>query len=215
MAVRNLSKLDRTVFQPLGQILREAFSDGLIAEFTPNGSSATDKVRFNFTDTSTHSSGYNRGMYINWTNTGAKTGSAEINAFAVDFSLQASCPYVYGMAVYAGHSGNPAIGFFSGWSLYLDDIGTNVGGIVGLDLGFAATNSPSGRHAFIRCRKHTANVPDTVLLLEGAGSAKYLLKFDQVGNLCVTDAGAVAGNRTHKIKCECQGTEFYINGYAA
>ncbi len=215
MAVRNLSKLDRTVFQPLGQILREAFNDGLIADYTPSGSSATNKVRLNFADSSTHSSGYNRGIYLNWTQTGTKTGSAEINAFAVDFSLRADCPYVYGMAVYASHIGNPTIDFFAGWSLYLDDIGSNVGGIVGLDLGFAASTSPSGRHAFIRCRKHTANVPDTVLLLEGSGCAKYLLKFDQTGNLCVTDASAVAGNRTHKIKCNLQGVEFYLNGYAA
>lgn len=42
MTVRNLATLDRTVFQPLGRILQEAFSDGFNATGLPHwGSAAT------------------------------------------------------------------------------------------------------------------------------------------------------------------------------
>lgn len=39
MSIRTLSNLDRTVFQPLGRIIQEAFQDGLVAEYVRGTSS--------------------------------------------------------------------------------------------------------------------------------------------------------------------------------
>jgi len=47
MAVQTLSSLDRTVFQPLGRIIQEAFEDGFIANFVRGTDSYAYAVRFN------------------------------------------------------------------------------------------------------------------------------------------------------------------------
>ena len=64
MAVQALNSLDRTVFQPLGRIIQEAFADG----FTGTGT-------INITKVFTGSSVYNRALYM----IGELTNGAALN----------------------------------------------------------------------------------------------------------------------------------------
>lgn len=142
------------------------------------GSTTTRNVMdVQVTDETTNTANYQRGVYVNWTATGDKTSSGEINCFAVDLTLTGSnTPYAYGYVFYASASGNPTLDFVAPISIYVDDLGNACSGLVGVDIGFAGTNSPASRHAYIRCRQHAAAIPQTVLLLEGSQTADYLLE---------------------------------------
>jgi hypothetical protein len=183
---------------------------------TISGSSAVNSMELAVTDTTTASSGYSRGIYVNATVSGTKTGSGEWNGIGSDFTISGDTPYVYGLTIWGTHSGNPTLGFVAPISIYLDDMGSACGAIVGIDVGLAGgSNSPSGRHTFMRVRNHTgAQPPESIILLEGNPTADYFLDFDQAYVPIYADTSGVPANATHKIKCRVGSTDFYLIGVA-
>lgn len=173
--------------------------------------SATDDAwSFNITDVSAGASGLRRGLYVNYLNDGDKTGSAEVDVIGADLTIQDDLSYAYCIGCYVAQSGNPAIGQIAGLSVYLDDPGTACDNITAIDLGLAGgTNSPSGRHTFIRMRNHSAGaVPDAALQFEGTPNADYFASWETVSNPVI--AAAIGGAQTHKIRIRAAGIDYFI-----
>lgn len=159
---------------------------------TLTGSSAASAMLLTVTDTTTQTSGISRGIAVDYTQSGTKTSTAEVNCITVDLLLSADVPYAYGFVFYAYDSGDPTIGLLAAVSIYIADCGTAVTHICAIDIGLAqGSNSPADRHCFIRMRAHSAGAkPDCVFQLEGANAADYLFSFDSAaGNGCVVASG--------------------------
>lgn len=177
------------------------------------GSTGLDAVKLTVTDTTTQSDGYSQGMYITVTSTGDKTSTAELHGLSVDITLTgANVPYVYNLPLYMVASGNPTIGYASAVSIYFDDLGTAVSGLVAVDIMLAlpTASAPADRYTYIRCRNMSTGVPTSVLLLEG-GCATYLIKITSSATLMTVSATALSGITTsHKIAIRYDTTTMYI-----
>ncbi|MCJ7829230.1 MAG: hypothetical protein MUP81_05785 [Dehalococcoidia bacterium] len=180
---------------------------------TISGTTARNVLDLSVADTSTSASGYHRGIYLNWTATGDKTGTAEINGIASDITLTgANTPYSYNLTAYQVATSNPTIGYASGLSIYFDNLGTNLGALVGVDIMLGLTTAPADRYTYIRCRDMVTSVPTSVLLCE-ANCATYLLKADPTVNFL--DTGTTAGNQcVGHIAFKVGNNTRYINFYS-
>lgn len=189
---------------------RTGFIDGRrVAGFTLSGSSALNGMTLTIADSTTPASGYTRAMYINYTGSGAKTGSAEINCLGIDLALSAAVAgYAYNISLYLSSSGNPTLSFVSPISIYADDMGTGCAGFVGIDIGLALSNAPSGRHCFMRMRNHVSTAVTDGIRIEGSAPLTNLLYFQTDSSPIV--ASAVGGSQNHKIKISIAGTAYYI-----
>lgn len=159
---------------------------------TMSGSTALDAMKLTVTDTTTQATGLSRGLVVDYTQSGTKTVNAEVNGIAIDMLLSADVPYAYGFVFYAYDSGDPTIGFLAAISIYIDDCGSAVGAICAIDVGLATgSNSPTGRHCFMRVRNHSAGaVPDAIFQIEGLNAADNLFRFENAaGNGCVVASG--------------------------
>ena len=148
---------------------------------TLTGGTAANAFGLTVTDTGSHTSGYNRGIYVGYTHeTNNITSTGEVNGMGVDMTLKSAVPYSYNLALYASASGDPVIGFASAVSVYLDDLGSNLGALAVIDLGTnLSTNAPADRYTFMRFRNHTATTtPESIFRFEGANTATYLVQFE-------------------------------------
>jgi len=95
-------------------------SIGPITE-TLSGSSALDAVRINVTDTTTASTtSYTRSLYVNHTSTGAKTGSAEVNAVGIDVNATANVNHMFAVSLYTGGNAGATVNHVAGIYMYID-----------------------------------------------------------------------------------------------
>lgn len=211
MGKRTLSGLDRDIFQPLGRILQEAFSDGQVANFAFSSGNA---VQWNFTDTAI--SGTTRGLWINYASATDKS-SGENRAFAISMAVTGNCTGAYGIRLYTGGCGTAVIGTLASIYGYMDSCGA--GATVSekhfLDMNIA-NNAGATLCSFMRMYNHGGTI-DAAFYFANNGNAVVanLLKFNASGGCLEPDASSVSGNRTHKIKCMVGGSSFYLNGYAA
>ena len=178
------------------------------------GSVALNARTITVTNETDHTSGYARGLYINFTHkTNAITGTGEINLVGLDYSIQANTPYLYGISLYGAHSGNPTIGFAAPISIYQDNLGSNLGAYVGIDIGVALSNAPSDRYSYMRLRDHSTAVPTSVFRFEGAHCASYL--FDTTAGTGTPDFITTLTETTFaadgiKIAVRYHGTTYYL-----
>jgi len=185
------------------------------------GTAARSRIEIDCTDTSTIATGYNRALYINYTASGAKTGSAEINCLGVDATVSANTPYAYLQSVYLATSGNPTVSLASALTVYIDDLGTACAQLHLLDLQYGSTNAPTTRNAYMRIRNHSDNTPTSVLYLQAnnnAQAATYFIEQDSVtvGPVVESVTAIASGtNTTHRVKCIKGSTVFYLLGVAA
>lgn len=179
------------------------------------GATGDDAFSFHIVDTGTEQSGYNRGVFIDYNDDGVKSGTAEIDVLEADVLIQHNVPYCYNLSLYTSTSGNPTVGLMSAISIYMDDPGTACSNLTAIDIGLAGgTNSPSGRHAFMRMRNHSAGAtPDCAFQFEGTGNADYFASWETVSVPIV--AAAIGGNQTHKIAVRVQGVNYFIPLYTA
>lgn len=189
------------------------------ATVTPTGSTGVNCAELTCTEDLDHSSGYARGLYINYTHaTNAITTTGEINLLGLDYSIQADVPYLYGITLYGAHSGNPLIGFAAPISIYQDDLGNQLGAYVGIDIGVALSNAPADRYSFMRFRDHSTAIPTSVFRFEGAHCASYL--FDTTAGTGVPDfitgnSGQTPAADGIKIAVKYHGTTYYIKAASA
>jgi len=185
------------------------------------GDTASQAVYIKVTDAGNATSGYSRGLYIDYTNSGAKTSSAEINALGIDVTISASVPYAYISSIYMATSGNPTIGLISGLTLYLDNIGTAVSSVHMLDLqtGNPTASAASTREAYIRCRNHGTGTPTCIFFLQANNNAKAATNFIEQDSVTVGPVAAAATTTadaaTYKVRCKIGSTTFYLYGVAA
>ena len=183
------------------------------ASATQTGSVALNARTITVTNETDHTSGYGRGLYIMLTHkTNDITGTGEINLLGLDYSIQADTPYLYGITLYGAHSGNPTIGLAAPISIYQDDLGTALGAYIGIDIGVALSNAPSGRYSYFRLRTHSTAVPTSVFRFE-ASCASYL--FDTTAGTGVPDfitSEAAVGHAADGIKIAVRyhGTTYYL-----
>jgi len=197
------STVGSTVMQKVGRLLAR---DRILLDLTPadlsqttftvtlSGTTATNAVAATVTDSQTASTGYCRGMYVNYTVSGAHTGTAEVNPLAVDVSMQANVAgSVYCVSLYMEQSGDPTIGNdISGLYMYLNSKGsaTYSGTYNCIDLNIDSTAKATGGNNFMRIYGHGATA-DNVMTILGHG-ATYLINFAS------TSTSPIAAN-THAI----------------
>lgn len=172
-------------------------------------------VHLKVTDASLISSGYNQGLYIDYTSSGAKTGG-EVHGLAIDLTISAALTgYAYGIALYTAQSGNPNFDWMSALSIYAANCGSGtVSAYVVIDVGKESTNQASSRDAFMRFRTH-AGTTHSVFLIEGSNMASYLFNWsDGVGTPHesgdITSGKACSGG----LRCLINGTVGVIPLYA-
>jgi len=178
------------------------------------GTTSEDVLKITVTDASTISGNINRGLYIDYTTSGAKTGTAQVNCIGYDLTVTQNCPDVMLQAGYLATIADKTISLLFGISLYFEDFGNAIGEFCMLDLGYNSPHAPSGRNAFMRLRQHhTVQAESAVMLLEGNSAAGYFIKADTVANLIesgdITDGKAC----THGVRCKVGSTVFVLAGY--
>ena len=187
--------------------------------YTLTGSTAANAQTMTVTNETDHTSGYARGLYINYTHqTNAITGTGEVNLIGLDYTIKEDVPYVYGIALYSVDSGDPEIGFAAPISIYQDDLGTNLGAYVGIDIGVALSNAPADRYSYMRFREHSTAVPTSIFRFEGGHCASYL--FDTtagtgVPDFITTDSGTTFAADGIKIAVRYHGTTYYLKACSA
>lgn len=188
----------------------------------PSTATANDCVYIKVTDASTASAtDYSRGLYIDYTASGAKTSSAEVNALGIDVAVSAATPYAYISSLYMSTSGNPTIGLISAMSVYLDNIGTGVSSVHMLDLqtGNPTASAASTREAYIRCRNHGTGTPTGIFFLQANNNAKAATNFIEQDSVTVGPVAAASTTNdstwTYKVRCLYGSTTFYLVGCAA
>ena len=174
---------------------------------------AEDALLIDVDDASTLATGYQQGLQISFHATGAMTGDAERHNYAADMFLAdtADTPYAYCYTAYIETTGDPTVGQQCAYSAYLADPGDSCGNITAIDIGLdGGTNSPAGRHCFMRMRNHAAGaVPDAHFMCEGSPSADYFVNF-VTANTAPIFAAAVGGTQLRKIRIVIDGVDGYI-----
>ncbi len=168
-------------------------------------------------------SGYQKGLYINYTNDGAKTSTAEINALGIDVTVSAAVPYAYVQSVYFTTSGNPTVGLASALTIYVDNLGTATASMHILDLQTAnpTASAATTREAYIRCRNHGTGTPTSIFFLQANNNASAATNFVEQDSVTVgpvfdsVTAISSGTNTTHRITCKHGTTTFYLLGVAA
>lgn len=156
----------------------DVYSDGterMRIQSALTGSTAMNAVELPVTDSQTNASGYTRGLYVNYTVSGVKTGTAEANPLAVDVSIQANCMSVYCVSLYMEQSGNPTCSNdVSALYIYNASKGsaTYSGTYNCIDLNLDSTAKATGGNNFMRIYGHGA-AADNVMSILGHG-ATYL-----------------------------------------
>lgn len=179
---------------------------------------AVNANEINVTDNSTGSSGYARALWLNVVVAGDKTGTGEHNSLGIDQNVSGNCAYLYGMTYYSSDTGDPTIGFAAPISVYQDDLGTNLGAYVCIDLGIALSNAPTDRYHYMRFRDHSSAIPTSVFRFEGGHCASYL--FDTTGgtgtpDFITTNAGQTPAADGVLIAINYHGTPYYLKAASA
>lgn len=151
--------------------IRGNFREALYAAITTIKTTGQNIVDLQVTDSVALASGYSRGIYINWTKTGAQTGGA-VNPLAIDFAATtANCTEVALESHYITQTGNKLTGNVFGWQIYCEDLGTGVANVCLIDLGIVAGTHTASRLAFFRAKQHsTTKRMDEVFYIEGTSN---------------------------------------------
>jgi len=86
----------------------------------PANASPGNGLVLNVVDPSTIASGYARAIYINYTNSGAKTGTAELNPLTIDVDSSADVPHIFPISIYIGALTGAEVNHAAGIYMYLD-----------------------------------------------------------------------------------------------
>jgi len=140
----------------------------------------------------------------------AKTG-LYARAHEIEVNLNADTVLGYASRISMQTSGNPVVIHGAGLEVYMNDPGDNTSGWMCLDLNFNCVGTPAGRYGFIKCRPHTAVTPRTLMLLEGAPTATYMLEHAQPNQAPFYDgAASAAGAELYHLKCLMGGMEVRV-----
>jgi len=146
--------------------------------------------------------------------TGAITGGGELHVLALDTSMTGAiaCPYWYAQTIYMSQTGNPVASAVAAISIYLENLGTGIGNLMGIEIGINQSGGdPSGRFCFFRCRSHNATyMPKYVFMFEGANAAERFAYFEAGGasNMISAHSSGVTPEYNLKVYIEGVGEKF-------
>ena len=178
---------------------------------TQTGAAALNNMELVTTDATTQSSGYSRTIYANHTNSGTKTGSAEVNVISADFDASANVTTAYCFTGYTGALTGATINRVAGYAMYITAIAGTVGASSCAHL---ETNGGATTNDFISMRRHAGTIHAMISDRSGGSTASFLLHFNGANDPVSVDAGTPGANSTHKIACQIGGTTAYIALYA-
>lgn len=188
------------------------------AATTLTGAAALNAVEFTVTDSTTGSSGYARGLYVNCTASGDKTGTGEHNAVGIDLTPTGNAYIQTPLSMYTGACGSATISNLWGMFLYMDDIGgsatvTDKRGIaIGIDNGDGATTC-----SFFRLYNHGTASSQITHVFDfpnaGIGAAEKFLHVGCTGGM--VEVGDITNGKscTHGLRCLIAGTTVVIPFY--
>ena len=157
---------------------------------------------------------HNRGMRIDYRQTGVKTGAGRVDGLGVDMIVSADSPYVNTMAHYIAWVGTPTVVYATGGFWYLDNpgAGNNLVQYCALMLGMNVTNPPT-KSTFMRVYGHGGAVDSVIWLANSAGTPiAHLLDFE--GLASPISAGTDSVNVTHKIAVRLGVTTKYLHVFS-
>jgi len=134
---------------------------------TITGGTAVNVFEVKVTDSTTISEGYMRGIYVNYTNSGAKTGG-ECNPLAVDMTMSANSASCYAVSLYICQSDDPTISNdISAIYIYADSKGSATYSATYncLDLNMDSTAKATGGNNFMRIYGHGAAADNVMTIL--------------------------------------------------
>ncbi|GAG20863.1 unnamed protein product, partial [marine sediment metagenome] len=143
-------------------------------------SAAATVVGITITDSGAVSTGSGKGFHVDYTQSGAKTSTAQVRGIELDMNISADVPNAWGVNIATNWSSNPIVTNYSGIYYYATALGSaSVTNHCGLDLNMDNTNAASDAH-FIRIYAHGSAQLNSVIWLSnaGIGAATYLLDFE-------------------------------------
>lgn len=191
---------------------RKGFIDSRrLRGFTLRGAAPRTGIPITIRDLTTISTGHSRGLFIDYTQAGAKGGACYVRPLEVALSVEAACEGAAGIRIGMSTSGNPAMsGWYHALDIYSGDIGTGGENHAVINIGKESAN-PGTVDAFIRMRNHSGKAV-AFLRLEGTEPADYLLDI-QAAQTPVFGAGSgskTSGGTCKTLKINIAGTPYHI-----
>lgn len=154
---------------------------------------------------------FNRGQFIDYRQTGIKTGGGRVDAHGIDMTISASCPYVNTMAHYIAWSGIPTVGEATGGFWYLSNpgAGNNLVNYFGLSLNMDVTNPPSSKSTMMRVYCHGGTI-GSVILLGNSGGTPFDNLLEFLAGVPPFISGAIGGVQDSRIRITVAGAYRYI-----
>jgi len=158
-----------------------------------------------------------RGLFVDYTQGGAKTGaSTEVDAIGINLNVAADVPYVYGLSIYTEPNKDdedPTMIFCAPIAIYSEDLGSaTCQYYVMVDLGKNSTNVASVVDAFIRMKTHAGTTTSGIYV---DGKQSYFLDFADIEGPCTAGDAATSGPKAWKISVRCGEDQGYIQVYGA
>jgi len=203
---------DEIEAQPTQSVTYGAGAGWDIALGTLAGAAADNAFAITVTDSTTFSSGYANMIYLNLTNSGAKTGGcsvSQLNAFASDVSLAAVCNF-NGIYIYVDDSGSPDLSSqaIAGANLDLQEMGAT-DYFTGLWLQKSNTTKGTSVDAFVLASLQGAGVAKSVIHCQGIALPDYFLTLPGSARDMWTSDSPGAGT-TYYLKVDLNGSEYKI-----
>lgn len=181
---------------------------------------ADNCISLTVTDSATYSSGYGQGYYVSYTTTGVKSGSAQVNAIAVDFWVGGT-PGVEcaGMYIYVDNSGTGTYTSTNLWGLIInmEDLGSAPTHLGGIKLYRNITNQGSTVDAFMYFYDSGTGVTDSLFIHQGSNQPEYFLKTLSAAPSSGMEAAVVitSGDSTKALRVSMNSTIYFIPLHAA
>lgn len=189
-------------------IKRVGFIDGRRVagwRFPANASPGVGQV-MTIVDPSLIATGTNRGLQINYTQSGAKTGTAQVGGLGIELTISADVPTACGLKLYRADIDNKTIARLSAIEIYSAKRGNGITAqydiMIGRDSNAVLTGP--GNDAFIYFREHgTVQDESSVFMLQGNQAAEYLIAFGSnpdTGKLLLENSVETEAV-THRVRC--------------
>jgi len=163
------------------------------------GTAAIDVGKMTIVDSSSITSGINRGFYISYTHSVNAIAGGEIDCLAIDVYATANIGSIYGISIYMSPTGNVFTGNVFAIGIYMEDVGNAASSVCPIDIGRVTTNTGSARDCFIRCKQHGGADAKTVFLIETTGTKMATNLITICGQVpaflnAITPSGSIVGS---------------------
>ena len=183
---------------------------------------ADNAMSITVTDAGVVGSGYTRGLYVNYTNTGAKTGAAEVNVIGADFDASANVGLASCVNIYTGACTGATINHLAGIYMYLDEAAGTVGTLHGAWIQMDGDGHTLAHFISVQ-NMASSNIPDSIINSQSTGDcATYFFRMNgstfppPAGSQKPFYQGALVDSASAGIACDgylliqVSGTSLYI-----